>query len=275
MFQIHWLWLWKWGGSPTRASGKKITTTTQNTIFFISTFKKKRKKKIKEETKGFDKQSATKSKYGPYCHALYSQLDGRSLRTNSWLRGKWLWVMGNTAWTCAHERKKKLFKKKKKKKVSKWTGVILHWYWSQRNTTGEIWDSPCFFLMFSGLCFLFYCGCFPLLLFYFFLVVRSFSSVIDIYVFQEKLERLRDTENEALRGNGKHREIGILTLPKFPFRHFHFLSTFFPPSPGFEIKSVFCFSFISSLFLFLFLFFFIQCLSWFCFSLGKCARIVM
>ena len=47
-------------------------------------------KNLKEKTKEFDKQSATKDKYGPYCHALYSQLEGRSLRTNSWLGAKLL-----------------------------------------------------------------------------------------------------------------------------------------------------------------------------------------
>lgn len=60
-------------------------------------------------------------------------------------------------------------------------------------------------------------GCFPWLLFYFFLLVRSFSSVYYIYIFfEEKLEHLRDTENETFMGNGRHQEIGVLTLSKLP-----------------------------------------------------------
>ena len=95
---------------PPEPAVRKLQQQHKHNIFYK--YIKRKIKKKKEETKGFDKQSATKDKYGPYCHALYSQLDGRSLRTSSWLGGKWLWVMGYTAWTCAHERKKKLFKRK-------------------------------------------------------------------------------------------------------------------------------------------------------------------
>lgn len=76
-----------------------------------------------------------------------------------------------------------------------------------------------------------------------------FICILYKYIFREKLEHLRDTENETLRGNGKHQNIGVLILSNFPFRYFCFLSIlFFPPCPGFERKSAFCFSFISSFF---------------------------
>lgn len=125
--------------------------------------------------------------------------------------------MGYTAWTCAHKRKKKLLKKKKKKSIKvNWCNPALLLK-SKEHHRGNLGLTLFLFDVFRAVFLFYYYCCFPLSLFYFFLLVRSFSAVKYIYIFQGKLEHLRDTENETLRGNGKCHEIGVLTLPKSPF----------------------------------------------------------
>lgn len=143
---------------------------------------------------------------------------------------------------------------------------------SEEHHRGNLRLTLFLFRCFQGCVFWFVMVVFHGWVFYFFLLVRSFFiCILYIYIFREKLEHLRDTENETLRGNGKHQETGVLILSNFPFRYFCFLSIlFFPPCPGFERKSAFCFSFISSLFFLLsFCFSLCWCLSWICFFAWK------
>lgn len=185
--------------------------------------------------------------------------------------------MGNPAWTCAHERKKKLFNKNTKKENYQnelvWSCTVTE---VRGTPQGKSETHPVSFRCFQG-CVFGLLWLFSMVVILFLLAgTEFFICILYIYIFRQKLEHLRDTENETLRGNGKRQEIGVLTLPNFPFRHFCFLSTlFFPPCPGFERKPVFCFSFISSLFFCLSVSLYFGVWAGFAFLLGKCARIVM